>query len=498
MSASREKKKRLNQPEVEAGQDVQAKKGLSKGMKKALIVVVSVVLVAAIVFLGMVSTGFFVKHTTAAVVGGHKLTPAMVNYFYGDAYRQLQESEMGQFLGMLIDPNTPLDEQEYYTEEFETWADYLMDAALKNAADAYAIYDEAVANGFALSEESLNTLEENISMLDAYAMIQGFTNGDAWLAGNYGNGCNLKNYREYAELTQLVGEYTGSVVEGFTYTQEQVDAYYAENAEDFDAVDYRMYSFTTDAEEPTEDDLKPLEEKAKAMAEASQGNEQAFLDLSVENADEDSKETFADESITLRENYIKEQTSEDYREWLFDEARQPGDTTYVAASNGTGYFVLYFVGESDHSFQLPNVRHILVSVTQDATDEDKVAAREEAEAILAEFQAGDATEEAFGKLADEKSDDRPEGGLYENVAPGQMVEPFEDWCYEEGRQTGDTGIVETSYGYHVMYFSGYGKVFQDFMVENTMLNNDYTAWREAATEGVEITTNAFPMRFTSK
>lgn len=35
-----------------------------------------------------------------------------------------------------------------------------------------------------------------------------------------------------------------------------------------------------------------------------------------------------------------------------------------------------------------------------------------------------------------------------------MVEEFNDWCFDESRKTGDVGIVETSYGYHVMYFVG--------------------------------------------
>ena len=84
MSASRERKKRMNQPEVVVT-EAPKKKGMSKGLKRVLTVVVAVVLIAAIVFLGMVSTGFFQKYTTAAVANGHKLTPAMVNYFYANA-----------------------------------------------------------------------------------------------------------------------------------------------------------------------------------------------------------------------------------------------------------------------------------------------------------------------------------------------------------------------------------------------------------------------------
>ena len=46
-----------------------------------------------------------------------------------------------------------------------------------------------------------------------------------------------------------------------------------------------------------------------------------------------------------------------------------------------------------------------------------------------------------------------------------MVTEFNDWCFADGRQAGDHGIVKTTYGYHIMFFSGEG---------------DYIYWRRAA------------------
>ena len=33
-----------------------------------------------------------------------------------------------------------------------------------------------------------------------------------------------------------------------------------------------------------------------------------------------------------------------------------------------------------------------------------------------------------------------------------MVDGFNDWIFDEARKPGDVAIVETTYGYHVMYF----------------------------------------------
>ncbi len=112
------------------------------------------------------------------------------------------------------------------------------------------------------------------------------------------------------------------------------------------------------------------------------------------------------------------------------------------------------------------VRHILVipeGGTKDEqtgettyTDAEWEAALAKAEGILNEWKTGEATEESFGKLAETYTEDggsKSTGGLYEGVYKGSgMVEEFQDWAIDSARVTGDTAIVKTVFGYHIMYF----------------------------------------------
>lgn len=114
--------------------------------------------------------------------------------------------------------------------------------------------------------------------------------------------------------------------------------------------------------------------------------------------------------------------------------------------------------------KLVDVRHILVQVkggtTDDSgavtySDEEWGTCRADAQAILDQWLAGEKTEESFAALATEKTEDpgsQQSGGLYQQVVAGQMVQPFNDWCFDEARTYGDYGLVQTSYGYHVMFF----------------------------------------------
>ena len=77
------------------------------------------------------------------------------------------------------------------------------------------------------------------------------------------------------------------------------------------------------------------------------------------------------------------------------------------------------------------------------------------------------------------------GGLYEDIYPGKMVDEFDAWCFDPARKSGDTGIVynEGSYtGYHVMYFVGEDVPAWQVSVENAMSSNDYSDWTSSLAE----------------
>lgn len=87
----------------------------------------------------------------------------------------------------------------------------------------------------------------------------------------------------------------------------------------------------------------------------------------------------------------------------------------------------------------------------------------EAQAILDSWLAGEKTEDSFAKLAGEKTEDpgsKENGGLYTGVKVGQMVKPFEEWCFDEVRVVGDYGLVKTQHGYHIMYFAGSEEIWK--------------------------------------
>ncbi len=97
--------------------------------------------------------------------------------------------------------------------------------------------------------------------------------------------------------------------------------------------------------------------------------------------------------------------------------------------------------------------HILISVKENATDEDKEKAKKKAEEIIEKLKNG----EDFAKLAKKYSDDdesKKDGGNLGYFNTGDMVEAFEEAAYKLSVDEYTTEPVETTYGYHIIKKTG--------------------------------------------
>lgn len=151
-------------------------------------------------------------------------------------------------------------------------------------------------------------------------------------------------------------------------------------------------------------------------------------------------------------------------------------------------------GVTKESGLVSSVRHILITPEceeEDAegecslSEQEWEAAKQKAEKLLEEWKNGEATEESFGKLANENSADggsNTTGGLYEDITPlSNYVEEFLAWAVDMSRKPGDTGIVKTDYGYHIMYFVS-GEPHWEVEAGTILLSERTTAMIENAEE----------------
>ena len=250
--------------------------------------------------------------------------------------------------------------------------------------------------------------------------------------------------------------------------------------------------------EPTEEESAAALAAAEETANDILASYQAGGDL--ETLAEDNGGTYTSQD---RGTYSASST---VLEWLFDDARQAGDTAVL--ESGTTYYVVVFHDRFREEYNSIDVRHILIQPAtgtiasgeegyEEEQEQLNADAKATAEELLQEWQNGDATEESFAALAMEHSTDgsKYDGGLYTRVIQGDMVEAFNDWCFDPARRSGDTGVVETEYGYHVMYFVGENIPAWQVGVSDTLASEDYNAWVESLTADASIEQGGFGLSF---
>ncbi len=531
MSASSKKKLRSEQESAKLTERQIAEQKEAKKLKLYTIgfVAVLAVFLAVAIFVGVSQTistsGIRERNTVAMTVGDREVSNSDLNYFFIGSINQFY-SENGSYAS-IFGPNTsmPLDQQVIDAETGDTWADYFLEAAKSTAKSVYTMSAAAKAEGVTLTEAEAANVDSNLKYVELYASIYGYKDAQAYLKAMYGNGATEESYRDYLECSILADSYYNAYGNSLTYDDAALREKEAENFAAYSAFSYNYYYLstskfleggTTDEEGKTtySDEEKAASVEAAEVAAKALVSEDvvtvedfdaAIAGLSINAASE------TPVSSTLYEDTAYTSIASVYSEWLTDEARVEGDKTYIpytsttTSEDGTettttnGYYVLYFRGTNDNNFAMKNVRHILVSFEGGVTDEsgntvysdaEKSTAKAEAEAILKEWQDGEATQDSFAALANEKSDDGDgtTGGLYENIIPtSNYVENFLNWALDD-HDVGDTGIVETEYGYHVMYFVGNSEqTYRDYMIHNALASADLAAWYEAMLEPVTVT-----------
>ncbi len=452
-----------------------------KNVWKWVVGILAVVVIAGLIAASfLLNPGYFAERNVALTVKNHHVTAAVYNYFYRGTYAQIASS--------------------YGEDSLSYLADYITEQTNKQVSNTYAIYDAAVAAGETISEEDQKKIDEDIELLRETATNLGSKNLDAFLAASYGIGCNEQNYREYMKVQTLASNFSQKEIDSFNadLTDAKIEEYYQRSILNFDTVNFRWFLVPV-AENRDMAKTKELAETMETMLK--EGDVPGFAKMARELANEEEAETYADEDATLVKDEKINYVDNDLRDWMADASRQEGDTTVVPSADEIGTYVACFLSRDNHDYPTVNVRHILVTAASDADEETKKAAKEKAEGYLKEFNDGAKTEEAFGEIAKSHSEDTgsaSNGGLYENVTKGQMVPAFNDWIFDPARQPGDTGVVETDYGYHVMYFVGQGENARRKMVTDEMRSNHQTAWLMKLAEGYEATPNDNGMQYTTR
>ena len=509
--------------------------------KKVVNKVISIVLCAVIV-LGVVafSLNYYGALQRVIKIGGvgsdQSVTIAEYEYYYMRAYNQVRyQAQYYQYYYQTsngYDLSLTPEEQTQTTKDADgneiTWAEKLHEDTLEIIQLHKAYYNEALKMGLKLTKADEAFIDKQIEDLRDEAKSAGSNSSssnsenkvtyslNAYLRKVYGGSINERFLRKQLKIQVLAQKYlterTNEIAKD--YDQKDIDAEYKKDTTAYDFATFRAYTFKTTEltkeDKETDDALKARQAKANAEVKKNANdfynavtNDATFTakakELNKDTADYNvDKET----KYSMLKSTAQSTFSEDAAKWLFDSSTKVGSKKLFSDEENGKYIVVLALSKP-HQEQTVTARHILFqtkdqSSGNDLSEEEIAKKKTQAEDVLKKFNEGDKTEDSFAALANEYNEDTgssSNGGLYEHIYPGQMVTEFNDWVFDANRKAGDVELVETDYGYHIIYFVAKdGKDYYDSTIRSSKANEDIETETKALQEGKDYVVGLGPRR----
>ena len=249
------------------------------------------------------------------------------------------------------------DASQKYASSDNTWYDYFANTAVTKIKEFKALNKAADDAGFTYNtlEDDYNSFIENIA---SEADSNSISVGEAYkeLFGSHATESSIK---PYVEKYLKAAAYQEELQTTLAATDDEVAAYYAENKDNYDTVDYRSFTITAETSGDTAvhrrdfhvavftASLAAAKTKADAMA-AAVTDEASFAQACTQYAatDED-KEKYADETASLSKSAKKSSvTNSSLADWLFTQDRKAGEVTVIEDTDNSAYIVAYFISRS--------------------------------------------------------------------------------------------------------------------------------------------------------
>ena len=429
--------------------------------------------------------------SVVATVDGEKVSVGMFNYYFSSMVNYYESyASYGYF-----DLDTTKDYATQYTEDEDgnkiSWLDFFKNETMNEIKSVTAYYNAGIKAGVTLTDKQKETIDTQIESLKTSASEQGISLAE-YIETNFGEYCTEDTLRLMLEQYYITSNYKGMLAADTQVTDEEIDKYFADNKTDYYTINF---SYLATEYDNSSDEAKQNSEKIIKDYMSKIIDRESIIalvpDIYKDYIEQDAQSAMESDSTLSKEDAIDSATenyeqsvdatvtgadapfSEEITSWLFSEETPVGSTNYyVDEDAGYAYIILKTEQATLSDEETYTVRHILIqpeaeesadgqNAETEYTDEQWAAAEKKANEILEKYNAGDKTEYSFALLAENNSTDTAStsagssgtfGGLYEGIRLGEMVPEFENWSIDDARKYGDTAIVKSDHGYHIMFF----------------------------------------------
>ena len=286
----------------------------------AVVVAIVTPIITNVVKKQQVLNGTYVK------IGDHELSELEYDYYYYTTVNNYLNT-YGSFISYLgLDTSIDFDKQQY--DESRTWKDYFDQMTIEEQIKPIlTLLDEADKNGF--TYDATEDYDNYVASIQEAADNSGISLSD-YYKNYFGPYATASNMEGFIKNGYIASAYYEQLVTDNAPTAEEVKAYYEENRNAYDQVDYKSMTFET----PEFDEEATDDEKAEDLKDRQQQAEDALA--SIEAGDEV-------DGFDLTEGSKLAAVPSCASEWLFDDARSEGDIQVFTDESTSNVYVIQFV-----------------------------------------------------------------------------------------------------------------------------------------------------------
>ncbi len=407
--------KKNNQNSVNAVQTNKEKNNPSVKKFKIIVSIICVVIVlaiaGAIVYTVFNTGGLYYRITTAMTVGDEKLSIADYNYYYYTVYNNYTTAYADSLNEIGLDTTKPLDQQtKSDDEQGRSWDQFFRDNAEETIKRTYGMVAKAESVGFKLSDDDMKIVDEYIDSIINYCETSDIDLQNH-LEEQFGPGANLDLVRKHNELAEIAYKYNEQCMNGYEFTDEEINGAYSQFADSLDTVSYRSFFVTenTGLETSNNNSQEGTTSEASSVIPTSSSNKPNIINTSAQDG-------------------TTSMSGEDYADTISDLLGD--DASDYPTDNGSSETIV----DTQAVERAKQRAEQLIANVKTEDDFKNMVINNVSEAVKEDYENSDLT--------------LKQNELLINLS----VTDAQVWLADPSRENGDIGIVESSSGVYIIYF----------------------------------------------
>lgn len=382
-------------------------------------------------------------------------------------------------------------------EGFSTYREYFLDMAAREMQVTEILYDEATSKGYSISDTQKLRAKAYIDWLTGKAAEIG-VDIDTYVKGYFGNNVTVDLITDMLSKRYFTEDYAnGPKLEELKASELQAEDAYLQASNQYDIVSYRVLRIVF--EQADESFKETAQLRAQEIIDGIGHDQTKFESVASNFFSGEAKDKLLLPDSTLVSNVrYNEVENPEWRAWLYDPSRTPGDCTIF--NDDKGFPILFcFSSRSRQMEPLRDIRLFYINREDLEAELPGIPANEIVPIAQTIFDS--ITDEASVKMlettyADELKAYQMKASHNMNTYPGVLPQAFDAWIFDPARLAGDKTMLETETQIVILYYVASSANPEWFDRVNSFIRmNNYQAFLLEKTTEYPYTLNADGIAF---